>query len=69
VLLALDNNLLQSVDELLPSLFGEDIVDELLGLLDGVVDSLSVLLRNSVLELLGLASSLVLGLTLVVGHV
>jgi hypothetical protein len=37
VLLALDNDLLESVDELLPSLLGEDIVNKLLGLLDGIV--------------------------------
>jgi hypothetical protein len=60
VLLALDDNLLQSVDELLPSLLGESLVEELLGLLDGIVDLLSVLLGDSLLELLSLVSGLVL---------
>jgi hypothetical protein len=64
VLLALDNDLLESVDELLPSLLGESVSEDVLGLLDSVIDLLSVLLGDSVLELLGLASGLVLGLTL-----
>lgn len=64
MLLALDNDLLQSVDELVPSLLWEGIVQDLLGLLDGIVEPLSVLFGNSVLELFSLASSLVLGLAL-----
>lgn len=64
VLLALDDDLFQSVDELLPSLLGEGVLEELLGLSHGVVEPLSVLLRDSLLELLGFASGLVLGFTL-----
>jgi hypothetical protein len=67
VLLALDDNLLQSVNELLPSLLGEGIVKELLGLFDGVVELFSVLLGDSVLELLSLSSGLVLGRSVLVG--
>jgi len=67
VLLALDDDLLQSVDELLPSLLGESLLEELLGLLDGIVDLFSVLLRDSLLELLGLVSGLVLGRCVSVG--
>jgi hypothetical protein len=69
VLLALDDNLLQSVDELLPSLLGEDIVNKLLGLLDSIVELLSVLLGDSLLELLGLVSGLLLSIFGIVGHV
>lgn len=69
MLLALDDNLLQSVNELLPSFLGEDLVDKLLGLLDSVVELLSVLLGDSLLELLGLVPGLVLGIFGIVGHV
>lgn len=62
VLLALDDNLLQSVDELLSSLLGESILNDVLRGVDGVGSSLSVLFRDLLLELVGLVSSLVLSL-------
>lgn len=62
MLLALDDNLLQSVDELFSPLFGEDVLEELLGLVNSVGHLLSSLLGDSVLEIVDLASSLLLSL-------
>lgn len=62
VLLALDDNLLQSVDELLSSLLWESIGNNVFGSIKGVRSGSSVLLGNLLLELVGLFSSLALGL-------
>lgn len=70
VLLALDNNLLESVDELVSSLLGEGVLDDLLGGVDRVGGGLSVLLGDLLLELVGPVSGLSLGLVSVdVGRV
>ena len=66
VVLALDNDLLQSVDELVSSLFGEVIVHEVLGLLDTPRCLLSLLVGDGVESLvlgvlLGLATVVVRG--------
>lgn len=61
VLLALDNDLLQSVDELVSPLLWEGIVEEVSGLVEGVRHLCSSLFGDTVLELLSLASSLTLG--------
>jgi hypothetical protein len=61
-----DTHLLQSVDELLPPLLGERILDDLLGSVNSSASTFSVLLWNLLLELVGLVSSLVLGITRVV---
>jgi len=62
VLLAVNNDLLESVNELLPSLLGESVVDNVLGLVDSSRDPLSVLVGDGV-------ESPVLGLVSVLGNI
>ena len=62
VLLALDDDLLQSVDELVSSLFWESILDDVSGSLQGVGSGGSVFLWDLLLKLVGLVSGVSFGL-------
>jgi hypothetical protein len=50
MLLALDNNLLQTVDKLIAALLGEFITEEVLGLVDLLVGAVLVLLGDALAD-------------------